>query len=362
MTPTPMDNPAVSAAPKKTNYDFVDHIRALAIIAIVGEHSLGAGVPLTAASSNYGFYLYMVQLTKFGTITFFLLAGFLISDKFTLYTPGEYLKRRFNNTFGPWLFWSLVFLAVFTINLRVKENMYHDGRFNMSAILAEVKEIYLYTNYWFIINFMVSITLLLIFKKYLYNKWFGGILLLFTIFYSINVHYEWISAAHTTAILGFVFFLWLGAQLRKNFQLVDQWLAKVPYWVLILLVIATGYAAVQEAIYLEHQHSVHNFNTLKATNVLYSLSMFALLLKAKTFKALYYLKPRDTTFGMYLVHAIVLGFVTPEILRPLHVDQGQIALPYFVAYKTVFFVITYAITLLIVRVIGATKAKGIIGN
>jgi probable poly-beta-1,6-N-acetyl-D-glucosamine export protein len=357
-----MDSINTGQPTKKSNYDFVDHIRALAIIAIVGEHCLTAGVPLTSASGNYGIYLYMMQATKFGTISFFLLAGFLISDKFTTYTPGEYLKRRFNNTFGPWLFWSLVFLAAFAINLRVKENIYHDGRFNMGAILAEVKEIYLYTNYWFIINFMISITLLLIFKRFLYNKWFGLVLLSFTVFYSINVHYEWISAAHTTAILGFVFFLWLGAQLRKNFAVVDEWSVKTPYGILILLVVATGFAAVQEALYLEHHHSVHNFNTLKATNILYSLSMFALLLKIRTLKPLYDLKPRDTTFGIYLVHAIILGFVTPEILRPLHIDAAEISLPYFVAYKTLFFLLSYAITWIIVRAIGLTKAKGIIGT
>lgn len=353
---------AINEAPKKRNYDFIDHIRALAIIAIVAEHSFGAGVPLTPASLNWGVYVYMVQLTKFGTIAFFLLAGFLISDKFTDYTPGQYLKRRFSSTFGPWLFWSIIFLIGFMINLKVKANMYHDDRFNLSNILAEIKEIYFYTNYWFIINFMISITILLIFKKYLFDIRFGAILLAFTIFYSINVHYEWISAAHTTAILGFVFFLWLGAQMRKHWHQVETRLKTIPYWVLIAAVVITCIAAVQETLILTDAHSIHGTNTLRFTNILYSLAMFALLLKIGTMKALGYLTPRDTTFGIYLIHAIVLGFLTPEILRPLHIEPLQITLLPFIGYKLLFFILTYIITMLIVRLIGLTKAKSLIGN
>lgn len=58
------------------------------------------------------------------------------------------------------------------------------------------------------------------------------------------------------------------------------------------------------------------YNTLRISNIFYSLSFFALLLKIGSFKKLdYYLKPRQTTFGIYLVHQILIIRVLPEIFK-----------------------------------------------
>lgn len=204
-----MQQNLVNEAPTKRNYDFIDHIRCLAMISIVFEHSFGAH-EFPIYSSKFWAYLSVIQIGKYGTVIFFLLAGFLIGDKFTDYTPGEYLKRRFSNTFGPWLFWSGVYIVCMMISLHITGKMYHDNRFNLANILNEIKITYLYTNYWFIINFMVSISLLLIFKRYLYSTVFGGVLLMFTLIYCVNIHFQWFDPSHTIAILGFIFFLMAG--------------------------------------------------------------------------------------------------------------------------------------------------------
>jgi hypothetical protein len=350
----------VIQASKKQNYDFIDHIRAIAMIAIVAEHSLGTNPVI--GSDNYWVNIGMAQLTKFGTIAFFLLAGFLIGDKFTDYTPGQYLKRRFSNTFGPWLFWSGMFIVCYMVNLQVKANMYHDDRFNWENIWNEIQMVYLYSNYWFIINFMVSITLLLIFKKYLYSLKLGLMFFAFTLFYSVNVYFNWVNPAHTTAILGFVFFLWLGAQLRKNWLMVEQYIKKVPYWLIIVLFAISYTMAYQEILLIMARKSIHGFNTLRFSNILYSLSVFALLLKIRTFKALDALQPRQTTFGIYLIHAIILVFATPEILRPLHIEGGTLSLVPFILYNLMLVVLNYSITWMLVKLINYTKAKRLVGN
>ncbi|WP_345955189.1 acyltransferase [Mucilaginibacter sp. PAMB04168] len=352
----------VNEAPKKHNYDFIDHIRCIAMMAIVAEHVLGAGVALTPGTAKVTAYNLLTQLTKFGTITFFLLAGFLIGDKFTDYTPWQYLKRRFSNTFSPWLFWSVLFIVCFAINLKVKANMYHDDRFNWPNIWQEIQQVYLYTNYWFIINFMVSITLLLIFKKHLYSKWFGIALLACTLFYCVNAYYAWINPAHTTAILGYVFFLWLGAQLRKYWPQVEAAVNGLPYFVAVLAIIVTYLAANFEVYALTSIHSGHATNTLRFSNILYSLAVFTLLLKVRTIKGLNYLQPRQSTYGVYLIHPIILVFLTPEILRPLHIEANEIGLGAYIAYKLLFFLVTYGITLIVIRLINLTKGKTLIGN
>jgi len=356
-----MEKNLINDAPKKPSYDFVDHIRCLAMMAIVAEHSLGAGVAVLPQSARFNDYLHLMQVTKFGTITFFLLAGFLIGEKFTDYTPGQYLKRRFSNTFGPWLFWSGVFIVCFIANLAVKERMYHDGRFSLANILDGIKTVYFFTNYWFIINFMISISLLLVFKKHLYTLTFGAVLLAFTLFYSVNIHYEWINPTHTIAIFGFIFFLWLGAQLRKHWLTIDTYLHKVPYWALIIPVIIAYVLGITEIKALAG-HSSEPFNTLRFSNILYSLTVFAFLLKVRNIKMLNYLKPRDTTFGIYLIHYIILAFAIPEILRPLHIEVEELNLSQYFGYKLLFFILVYTVTIILVRLINKTKARRLVGN
>lgn len=355
-----MENALAEFVKKKKNYDFIDHIRCIAMMSIVAEHNWGS-YNFSPSTSKYWLYILIVQFAKFGTIIFFLLAGFLISEKFSEYTPGQYLKRRFSTTFGPWLFWSLMYILCFIINLRVKARMYHDDRFNLHNILEEVKIVYLFTNYWFIINFMISITLLLIFKKYLYSKVFGGVLLLFTLFYTINVHFEWIDPSHTIAILGFIFFLWLGAQLRKNWALIEARMQTLSYTPIIAITVVTFALSIWEIRVLTIEHSIDAFNTLRISNVLYSLIVFVLLLKIKHFKGIAYLRSRQTTYGIYLIHYIIIIFLIPEILRPYDLQWDTMSAFNFLALKLGTFIVTYFITFGIVIGLSYTPAKRLIG-
>jgi hypothetical protein len=342
------------AAPKK-NYDFIDAIRSIAMMGIVAEHCVTAGNhTYPFGSDKYWVYLVMIQLTKFGTITFFLLAGFLMGEKFADYSPSQYLRRRISTTFGPWLFWSLLFVALVIIRMRIA-----DRYFNVPKILGITQEIYLYSNYWFIINFLISISILLIFRRYLYSLYLGTILGFFTLFYSVNIHYEWVSPKHTTAILGFVFFLWLGAQLRKNLDHVERFITVTSYFIITILVLAAFGLAIYEAVAI-NKYSIDPVNSLRFSNILYSLAVFTLLLKFKTFKWVSYLKPRQTTFGIYLIHFILVIFLVPKLLG--HFNELSLTAPQLVLFKLAAFIIAYTGTLCIVLLINKTPIKRLIGN
>lgn len=200
----------VTNTPAKRNYDFIDTIRCIAMIFIVSEHSIYfERTDFHPTGYKELFYIATIQLSKFGTICFFMLAGFLIGDKFVDYTPGQYLKRRVNNTIWPWLFWSLLFVFEPNIDALISYHTlipHYDGTSYWLVLWDRLETTYLYTIYWFIPNFLFCITLLLIFKRFLYNYWFGAVLFLFVIFYTVNIYYAWIPSGHTIAILGFVFF------------------------------------------------------------------------------------------------------------------------------------------------------------
>jgi surface polysaccharide O-acyltransferase-like enzyme len=351
----------VNEVPAKKNYDFIDTIRGIAMMSIVAEHSIAFNITnLPFLSAKYWTFIALIQFTKFGTITFFLLAGFLIGEKFADYSPAQYLKRRISTTFGPWLFWTLIYILAAVITLRIKQRIYNDNEFNLPNILSIIKTTYLYTSYWFIINFLISITILLIFRRYLYSWYLGGTLLAFTLFYVVDIHYEWIDPRHTTAILGFVFFLWMGAQLRKHWQYIGRGIEKVSFLTLFILVTLTFGLSLYEITSL-HGTSIDPFNTLRVSNILFSLVFFAMLLKIKNFKFINYLKPRQTTYGIYLIHYILLVFLFPDIFMHLPFDINHLALPLVVLYKVLTFVVLYSLTLVIVLFIGNSKARKLVG-
>jgi len=351
----------VNDATGKKNYDFIDAIRGVAMMSIVAEHSVAFNVPyMPLGTTKYWVFISLIQLTKFGTVAFFLLAGFLIGEKFADYSPSQYLKRRISTTFGPWVFWSLVYVLGMIINLRIKERIYHNGQFTLHNILEQTKIVYLYTSYWFIINFLISISILLICRKYLYSLYLGGVLLLFTLFYAVDIHYEWIDPRHTTAIFGFVFFLWLGAQLRKHWAAIEQRAYKTSYLLLLILLLLTFAASLFEMTQLRG-HSLDPFNTLRISNIFFSLVFFALLLRIRNYKFVNSLKPRQTTYGIYLIHYILLVYLFPELMMHLGFDINKLPTLLFVLSKAVVFVLLYSLTWGIVTLIGKSKVKKLIG-
>jgi len=357
----------VNDAPAKKNYDFIDNIRSVAMISIVMEHCFSFNEKLYIPTDQLSIttYAVVIQFIKFGTISFFLLAGFLIGEKFTTYSPWQYLKRRIDNTIFPWLLWSVIFVLFIVAN-----DMFIMIRFNGgkpqphygAIVLSYIKTTYLYTSYWFIPNFLICIGILLIFKKHLYKWWLGAILLLFTIAYIFNVYNQWIEPRHSTAIFGFVFFLWLGAQFNHHLPALERWLAKTSIWLWAGLSLLMLLAGLWEVSVLKSLHSVDPFNTLRPTNVLYSMCVFFFMLKIKDFKFTRYIKPRETTYGIYLIHYILVYSILPIIFPLLRSGIQQLSYGQVWLYLLARFAIVYLITLGLVMLINRTRAKWIIGR
>lgn len=362
---TSMQN-LVNDAPVKRNYDFIDYIRCLAMMSIVAEHAFDVGAYIFKSYSvNFWVYVMDIQLTKFGTIAFFILAGFLLGDKFTQYTPSQYLQRRVKSTFWPWVMWSLVFFAGLLIRDWVSYRHYGSGGFDFWQYFRdELMLTYLFSNYWFIINFLICIAILLLFRKKLYSLKLGGALLACTLFYCVNVYFEWIIPIHTTALFGFVFFLWLGAQFNKNLEVIESKIKQIPFVFFLGLVVVCFALAMAETRLMFNIKSQEPFNTLRITIVCYSLAAFALLVKiGDSLKFLRFFRPRETTFGIYLIHAIMVFLILPEIQR--HFNMGPtVGLPVaeLIALQFARFITAYILTFIVVISINQTSARWIIGN
>lgn len=351
----------VTVGNETKNFDFVDTIRCIAMMGIVFEHSVHNGTYIfNDFSFKHLLYICLGQLGKFGTISFFVLAGFLLGSKFTTYSSWEYFKRRLKVIFVPWVIWSLIYILCCLIQQKVQQR----NNFNLTAeVVDRFKVTYLYTNYWFIINFLFCIGLLLIFKKYLYSWWLGGVLFIFTAIYNVNVYTEWFLPSHTIAIFGFVFYLWLGAMANKYWLVIESVIKKTPYIIIISIALLTYLWSVFDVVHLIKVKSVDPYNTLRISNSFYSIAVLILLFKIKNFKFVNYLKPRETTFGIYLIHYIFVVILLPEVYRPFHLplvqDMTSLGMIFFVVSR---FVVVYGSAMLVIYLISKTKLKWIIGR
>jgi len=353
-------------APLKKNFDFVDTIRCISMIGIVLEHSPIVGNDIY--SNNFDTFIgaSFIQLFKFSTIAFFLIGGFLINYKFQEYNSLQYLKNRFKNTIKPWMFWVFIFMVLTIIDRYVAYRKGGDGMIVthfFQYLLELLNHALFYTTYWFILNFLICITILLIFKKFLYKIWFGVILGCISVVYSINLYYGWFITLHSAALFGFIFYLWLGVYLNKYYDEVIVFLNKIPWYKILLLGAISFGLAIAESFKLLNLGSKDAYNTLRVTNIFYSFVIFAILLKIGNIKILQEkLQPRKTTFGIYLIHYLLISRFLPLIFQPLKLDYEHFSIWTNTGILLIRFLITYSLSFILTSLILRTRLKWSVGQ
>jgi len=350
----------------KINYDFIDSLRFISMFGIVMEHSsFFFGAKFNTLNEKI-VQIFSLQVFKFGTIIFFLLAGFLIGDKFTKYSTKEYLQRRIKNTLKPWLFWVIILLITNYLDIIVKNLKYGDNPFltiSIPNVLLSIENIVFNTSFWFIPNFLICIAILLLFRKYLYSIKLGAALLLLSLFYSVNLYIDVIPTSHTTALFGFIFYLWLGVQINKYYDQFKFIAGKTSMSLIFILLIISFSLASLESYYLLKLLPADPFNTLRITNIIYSLLSFVFLYKLGAKIQIKRFNPSILTFGIYLVHQILVFRLMPLIFRPLHINFENRSAYYFLAIQLLTFAVVYTGSILIVYLINKSKrARWIVGR
>jgi len=365
-----LEQPIHSTTPPltKTNYAFIDSLRFISMIGIVMEHCGNYfGVENYPHLLQKIFVVANVSVYKFGTIIFFLLSGFLIGDKIKTTTARDYMGRRFKNTIKPWLFWVCLFIFCNYLTSALIYFKFHPSDFWQTPTLPityQISHTVFFTSYWFILNFMICLAVLLSFKRYLDSFKFGIILLLLSLFYSVNLYFGWIITSHTTAVLGFVFYLWLGYQLNRYFAEFQAWLKKTSGFLLILGLIISFAATCGESFILLGHGSADAFNTLRVTNIIFSLMSFVTMFKFSDYLNVSVLKPRQTTYGIYLIHEFLIIQFLPLIFYPMHIQDNIHSVKYLIGMQLLRFAIVYSmsygITLLITYL--PKKASWVVGQ
>lgn len=307
-----------------------------------------------------------LQVFKFGTIIFFLLAGFLIGDKFTKYSTKEYLQRRAQNTLRPWLFWVIILLLTTYLDVIVKNIKYGDSillNITFKTVLSDFGNIVFNTSYWFIPNFLLCIAILLLFRKYLYSIKLGIALLLLSLFYAVNLYIDLIPTSHTTALFGFIFYLWLGVQLNKYYDQFKSFVDHTSISLISILLIFSFSLASLESYHLLNLLPADPFNTLRITNIIYSLLSFIFLYKLGSKIQIKRFNPSVLTFGIYLIHQILVFRLMPLVFRPLHINFENKSAYYILGIQLMTFFIVYTGSILIVSIINKIpKARWLIGR
>lgn len=322
---------------------FVDNIRHLSMLAVVLLHCYPAtlippwGPPLA--------FQVFSQCAKFGTIAFFLVAGYLVGERIDQQSRQEYLWRRVSRLGCPWLAWFSIFCAT----LAFGHWLYHRPLAHVPSFTETILGPLFGSAFWFVPNMLFALCVLLILSRHIDDWRWGVVLLTPALFYAINIYGQWVDTRHSTAFTGFVGYLWLGAWAARNWNKVVKAISAVPALRLSVVSIVLLLLAVWETRILISLHSLEPQNTLRITNQLFSISAVLLLLKVRTRLWPEFLNVREHTFGIYLTHSpinVVVGFVllhsaliTTSVIH--HATVGLICL------WVVRFACTYALSVLL---------------
>lgn len=291
------------------NFTVIDTIRFIAMCSIVWGHcNLGSETTAYHNGLDVALQSAVLQLGKIGTIMFFLISGFLIAPKLESYTPFGFLRLRFKSTILPWLVFVVIFVLLNLVNSVALKTAMHNGNIKQVLLInAEVfKDSIFYFAYWFIIVFIISALILVIFRKHVHTVWIGCILGTLTLFYSVNLHYAWISVYHTKAFLGYAFFMWLGLQVNLRYRIFNRLLNNVGWPVFIICFVVSFIAACYEGFYLSQAGCADPYASIRLSNIINSVIAFAFLFKLGKIDRVNNLEPRKLVFGIYLLHNILI--------------------------------------------------------
>lgn len=281
---------------RSTDHQFVSNVRFLAMAAVVCQHCIQSFAPLVGIESNSPFSALLVQPCKFGTIGFFLISGFLMGEGLTRRTRAEYLKRRLHTVFVPWFAWFFLFWIP-------KRTFLDPQTWKPLNLLRRTGEILFSSTYWFVPNLLLAICILLIFRSFLRDFRFGLIWLALSIFYGLNVYRQWLPvASHSQALLGFVFYLWLGAWTAQHYADVGRWIESISTAGVIMVCMVAFGGSLGESALLAHIRPSDDLDTLRLTNQVYSIAMVLLIVKLRRAIWPRWIDVRGTTFGIYLAH------------------------------------------------------------
>jgi peptidoglycan/LPS O-acetylase OafA/YrhL len=347
------------------HYKFVDFVRFWSVLAIVMLHSLIAFYNGYTSISITN--LFFISAFKFGTLCFFIISGFLLGDKLYTTSPTSYLLRRFKTLFKPYLFALTLYIIWISFSLFFKSSILYSPHLTLLTYLGKIvwilEDTLLHGPYWFVLNLLFSLTVIILLKDHHFKIWFSVLMCLLVITYALNVHLVYFNPTHTIALFAYLPYLWFGVLLNKNKALLYKIVSRFPLKVFIGVSFLLCIVSVIESNYLSHYSFADPFNTLKITNQLYSISIFVLLIKLSRYKLPAFLNPRREAYGIYLYHMFFITACTHavKLMSLWHPQLPPSIAVNLLSVKLFVFVLSYIAVTFMVKVISRSSFSWIVG-
>ncbi|HEY0758668.1 MAG TPA: acyltransferase [Acidisarcina sp.] len=351
---------APTARVQGTTFLFVDNVRFWSMAVVVALHSVyfaWTGVAMMVPVFR------MMTVLKFGTIGFFVIAGFLLGSHMRTEKPAPYLMRRVKRLVVPWLLWFA--LMVVTARCLFHTHIYHrqvafSFSFGECQLLASQAYLTLIaSSFWFVPNLLLGICVLLLFRRVLYRKELGAALLALNLFYSANIYGRWFTLRSTEALFGYMFFLWVGSYASHHHAELHAWLTRTPWKALIGVALLGIAASLAEETWLIHLAATDPVHILRVSNQLLSITLLLLMAKAKRPTSPSFINVRRDTFGIYLAHwmvAVGCWHVGVFVMRRAGTSYLQIGFGARLIFAVLLFVFTYGFSLWITQVLASSKS------
>jgi surface polysaccharide O-acyltransferase-like enzyme len=264
----------------------------------------------------------LVQPFKFGTIGFFLISGFLLGDRLPATNRLAYLDRRAKRLLPAWVLW----FALQVLFIAKRDLMFgHGGSLAAAAspyaLWTIATKVLTESPLWFVPNFLVALTCLVLLRNWLDDLRLGAALLAVNIFYGVNVYSRWLPSRHTEAVFGFVFYLWMGAWCALRRERLQAWVAERSGGWLVFWACVAACVSLFEVKALAARNSPDIFNSLRFSNQIYSVLIVILLVRIRRRTWPAFINVAETTYGIYLTHAMVVGFVFAAAASLVHMPQ-----------------------------------------
>jgi fucose 4-O-acetylase-like acetyltransferase len=297
-------------------------------------------------------------------------SGFLLSAALDRYSSREYLNKRVKNILKPYVLFATLFLLLDSAGAFFGQQKISDVMELPAFIASKVINTLFFTSYWFIFNYFISVMILLILRKYLYERWFGIVLFSCTMVYAVNVHFEVFIPHHTAAFVGFTFFLWLGANVRRREAEFWRFMETTPYWKFFAAVAVALGANLYETFYLLGKGATVVDSSLKFSNIIYCLTVVMLLCKVGRNVKFQFLNPRDETYPLYLIHPIFLKVINyaflpmlPALGSLITIDQpSEVSWLMILLFQIGWFLFIYFISLVSVKIILNSPFRWVFGK
>jgi hypothetical protein len=291
------------------NYSFVDNIRFASMACIVWIHCASTILATNVHADNNLTFLF-IQPFKFATICFFLISGFLMGTKLPQQGTGKYFKRRLTTVVLPWAAWALFYTFIIFLWGFAKARIQITTAQAFARLLLDYGYNTLFKSvYWFVPNLLLALAIILLCRRFINDLRFGALLLSISMLYGLQlllIQNPRYYIPHTSALLGFVFYLWLGIWTATHFHQAEARIREFPLWILITLTVFT-FAGCYFETRMDARFSADNtLDSLRVFNQGYSVMVAILLARFRSAIAPAMFRVRESTFGIYLTHMIVL--------------------------------------------------------